>query len=390
MKHYRAKDITEFSRIISPASYQAALTMHQENEVKQWIDYHSHYWWPGVSDKMVNDYNLDLAGREWQKELIARMFACYPDYYWQFLVDSGTLEPPEPLLVCRTLEQVQQRLKPIPPAPYLVISFDGSYNNKEYSNAIGLLQERLNVPKTGFYDWDTAEAVSKQISNMVPAGMGYFLHEVYPLAMFRYDEIWVLYGIDRDLWKKLGMDENDLVPDDTEHWGYPSVSKEMELVSSVASTAFNERRNTLKAKSKEGHWIDKKVMNSLGELGKVLKRFNTIFQFAEPIEANLTADEVDMGKMVRELGLVGGTIAIAGPISVGLIAWMEVEFKLNDGTSWFHTFRNAGVKVGTETGIFSIVGKSIECVFTQEFWDNVSAYLQKEHCKDLDAGIRMD
>lgn len=390
MKNYRPKNIAEFVRIVRPASYRAALTMHQESEIKQWIDRHGHYWEPGVSDALINDRNLNREQLDLQKEAIIALFEEWPDYYWQFLVDSGTLDPPEPLIICRTLRQLEKRLNPIPPAPYLVISMSGSYNNKIYSNAISLLQEKLNVRVNGIYDWDTAVAVSKKIGNVVPAGVGYFAHEVHPQMMFRYDDIWLVYGIDRDLWLKLGMDENDLVPDDAEHWEYPSVTKKMGMVSSVGGTAFEEIGNTLKAKSKKGYSIDAKVINSLGELGKVLKRFNTVFQFAEPIEENLTADEIDMGKMVKELGIVGGTISVAGPISAGIIGWMTLQFKLDDGTSWFHTFRNIGVKGGTETGVFATVGRTIEWVFTQEFWDMVNDYLRKEHRKDLEAGIRMD
>ncbi len=125
-------------------------------------------------------------------------------------------------------------------------------------------------------------------------------------------------------------------------------------------------------------------------LGTVLKRLGTIFQFAEPIEANLTADEVDLGKMVKEIGIVGVEVTVATPLAAGLIGWMTLEFGLNDGTTWWHTVRNVGIKFGAETGVFWGVSETVEYIFTKEFWDNVSTYLQEEHRKDLEAGIRMD
>ncbi len=399
MKNYRPKNIAEFVRIVRPASYRAALTMHQENEIKQWIDRHGHYWQPGVSDMLINDRNLNRKQLDLQKEAIISMFETWPDYYWQFLVDSSTLDPPEPLIACRTLSQLEKRLNPIPPAPYLVISMAGSYNNKIYSNAISLLQEKLNVRITGLYDWDTAVAVSKKIGNVVPDGVGYFAHEVYPQMLFRYDDTWLIYGIDRDLWLKLGMDENDLVPDDATYWqtGSPMIGETTKEIYEIGGYGLNTAvRNWEKANETIE---DVRVLNSNEiriktnrPVGEVWSALSTAFSMVSTAEEMVQEGIHDPSAIATEVVITGVQEVVSGKVAEKAVTFtLKIVFG-STGAGAFYIVTAIALDWLFGQYIDDLTEKVVQ-FFREDFIPLMNQYslgLQESHERDIEAGIRLD
>lgn len=386
----------EFLSCVKPDNYERAvknLSGWTERALWDWVKENPHNWNSYEYDALMAD------NREgqiiWEKQdFLGRYFRDNPQKYLDFVIEKGLVDLPELWRWERnlTLSKIEKRLKPVNPPSDIVFGLGNGYNNDAYKNSIQFLQKEIGIlAADGIYDKQTATRLYRAKERKIATGLGYLAHEVNPDLLFdSYYREPQVYGINRQLWRDMDFNDNDLVRDDIQHIEPGSAANFFSSTVSVFGTGMEEVKNNLTARSQKGAMIDSQLINSYGEVGKVLKRLGTIFQFAEPIEEQLADGELNLGKLVKEVGIVGAEVAIAAPLTAGLLGWMTLEFKLNDGTSWRHTVRNTGIKFGTEMGTFWAVGETIEYVFTKEFWDNVSAYLQEEHRKDLDAGIRMD
>ena len=386
----------EFLACVKPDDYERAikgLSAWEERALWDWVKENSHNWDSYAYDALMAD------NREgqiiWEKQdFMGRYFRGNPEKYLEFVLEKGLVDLPELWRWERnlTLAEVEERLKPVNPPSDIVFGLGNGYNNSEYRKAIKILQKEIGIlAADGIYDEQTATRLYRARERKIATGMGYLAHEVNPDLLFdSYYREPQVYGINRQLWRDMDFDDNDLVRDDIKHSDSGTASDFFSSTASVFGTGVEEIKNTLEARGKKGAMIDRRLINSYGSLEKVLKKLGTIFKFVEPIEEQLTADEPDAKKIVTGLSLVGAEVAVAGPLTAGVIGWMTVQFNLDDGTSFLKTFRNFMIKIGVGEGIFWTVKETIEYVFTKEFWDNVSVYLQEEHRKDIEAGIRMD
>lgn len=386
----------EFLSCVKPDDYERAvknLSGWEERALWEWVEKHPEYWNSYEYDALMAD------NREgqiiWEKQdFLGRYFRDNPQKYLDFAVEKGLVDLPELWRWERnlTLSKIEKRLTPVTPPSDIVFGLGNGYNNSEYKTSIQFLQKEIGIlAPDGIYDEQTATRLYRAKERKIATGMGYLAHEVNPDLLFdSYYREPQVYGINRQLWRDMDFNDNDLVRDDIEYIDSGTAADFFSSTASVFGTGVEEMKNTLEARNKKGAMIDSRLINSYGSLEKVLKKLGTIFKFVEPIEEQLTADEPDAKKMVTGLGLVGAEVAVAGPLTAGVIGWMTVQFNLDDGTSFLKTFRNFMIKIGVGEGIFLTVSETIEYVFTKEFWDNVSAYLQEEHRKDIEAGIRMD
>lgn len=134
--------------------------------------------------------------------------------YFRALVESKVLELPSALRNC-SYNKIEKLLTPIKASyPTLVMNED----NRDYSMAIKLLQQTVNLRETGDYDNALGEKLFNEFGYRIDTKKGYLESENNPDLLFENNFTQRLTNIDEKVWINLNLDISALSRDEQEYW----------------------------------------------------------------------------------------------------------------------------------------------------------------------------
>lgn len=134
--------------------------------------------------------------------------------YFRALVESKVLELPSALRNC-SYNKIEKLLTPINASyPTLVMNAD----NRDYSMAIKLLQQTVNLRETGDYDNALGEKLFNEFGYRIDTKKGYLESENNPDLLFENNFTQRLTNIDEKVWINLNLDISALSRDEQEYW----------------------------------------------------------------------------------------------------------------------------------------------------------------------------
>ena len=393
IRFHQAREMLEF---IKPYDYERALQNLDFADMQslwRWADRNRNLWDWGVYEILERgSHDHRLVGEP--LNILDRTFRAHPEKYWEFLTEMNIIPLPPLMKEQRylSLRQAEEMLTPVWGEPSgIVFGLGNRYNNEEYKNSIGILQQSLGLVPTGEYDKETAEAAYLAKGRYIPTGQGYLDHEVNPDILF---DPWYkcpkVCVVNREVWHQMGLDGNDLAPDGSEYWqqGPPRVFGVMSDIYGGVENAKFFCGNVFK-RSEQGNAIK---IETYHKTSSIFDIFVKVFNIADTAEEMLQEGVYDPDAIVTEVVITGIEEVITDKL-----AEKAVKFTLQ----LFLKGSPGGIVYGVTVflldeffgDVFDNAVERVENFFREEFlslMDRAGEYLQARHEEDMAAGIRMD